>query len=162
MKYSQSVGSLLSVLALVVVQACNDGTSPVAPSLAGLSRVATTDTGTSTPPPPPVGVGSFHGVIRGYRSGVVDTMSTEVLLEGVRVTAYSRVVTASDTVGVGPQAASVLTDASGVFQLPDLAAGEYIVTFTTPAGSKYGGGWTIATASATSNVSPWWIMLLAK
>jgi hypothetical protein len=130
--------------------------------LDGLSRVATSDTGTSTPPPPPVGVGSFHGVVRGYQTGGPDTLSSAVLLEGVRVTAYARKATATDSVGVGPQAASVLTDADGVFQLPDLAAGDYVVTFTTPAGSKYAGGWTVATANATSNQSPWWIMLEAR
>jgi len=144
------------------MQACNDGTSPITSPLSGLSRVATTDTGTSTPPPPPVGTGSFHGVVRGYQAGVVDTLSTTVLLEGVRVTAYVRQPTASDSIGVGAQAASVLTDASGVFQLPDLAAGDYVVTFTPAAGSAYAGGWTVATASATSNQSPWWIMLQKK
>lgn len=160
MNFKQLVG--LSLVAVLGVAACNDGTSPVASPVTGLDRVATTDTGTTTPPPPPVGVGSFHGVVRGYQTGTPDTLSTVVVLEGVRVTAYARVATASDSIGVGPQGASVLTDASGVFQLPDLAAGDYVVTFTTPAGSKYAGGWTVATASATSNQSPWWIMLAEK
>ena len=85
------------------------------------------------------------------------------MLAGVRVTAYVRInPTATDSNGVGPQAASVLTDAAGIFQLPVLAGGEYIVTFSPPEGSKYRGGWSIGLADATSNASRWWIMLPEK
>lgn len=153
--------ALLTIAALLL--ACVDGMAPTPSPLAGLDRVSTTDTGTTPPPPPPpVGVGSFHGVVRGYTKGAIDTLNTAVLLVGARVTAYPRTTATTDTLGLGPMAASVLTDASGVFHLPVLAAGPYIVTFNPPAGSKYGGGWTIATASATSNQSPWWIMLQSK
>lgn len=163
MNLKQIVASSLVGLVLGAgVQACKDGTDPAPSPLAGMARVAVTDTSTTKPPPPPAGVGSFHGVVRGYQTGVIDTLNTAVLLAGVRVTAYTRVTSAADSVGVGPQAASVLTDGSGVFQLPDLAAGEYVVTFAPPAGSSYAGGWTIGTASATSNQSPWWIMLAKK
>ena len=150
---------------IVVALACAEGTSPIASPLAGLSRIAVDDTaGTGTlPPPPPVGTGSFRGTVMGYKSGFGDTLATAQVLESVRVTAYVRInPTATDSVGVGQLAATVLTTVAGVFQLPVLQAGEYIVTFNPPDGSKYRGGWSIGTASATSNASPWWIMLAEK
>jgi hypothetical protein len=151
----------LGALALTLVVACGDSNSPVSTSpLEGYSQVGTSDTGTVKPPPPPVGPGSFHGVVRGYQSGIIDTLGTAVLLEGVTVNAYTRVASAPDEVGV--LAASVLTNASGVFQMPTLAGGEYVVTFTPPASSPYKGGWTLAFAGPQSNENPWWIMLPKK
>lgn len=150
---------------VVLAIACADGAAPISSPLAGLSRITVDDTvGTGTlPPPPPVGTGSFRGTVMGYKSGFADTLATAKVLEGVRVTAYVRInPTATDSIGVGPQAATVLTSAAGAFQLPVLQAGEYIVTFNPPEGSKYHGGWSIGFATATSNASPWWIMLLEK
>jgi len=162
----ESPRSLIAFAILIIVAlACADGTAPIASPLAGLARVTADDTvGTGTlPPPPPVGTGSFRGTVIGYKSGFGDTLATAKVLEGVRVTAYVRInPTATDSIGVGPQAAMVLTNTAGVFQLPVLQAGEYIVTFSPPDGSKYRGGWSIGVADASSNASPWWIMLAEK
>ena len=151
--------ALIAVLAL----ACADSAAPVSSPLDGLARVSTDDTGSTTTPPPAPGPGSFHGVVKGYKSGLGDTAVTAQGIEGVKVTAYARTMpTPTDSVGVGAEAASVLTDASGVFQLPVLPFGEYIVTFAPSAGSKYRGGWSIGTATTTSNASGWFIMLPEK
>jgi hypothetical protein len=154
--------NLRPVLAFAVLSAaviaCADGNSPATSPIEGLATVSTSDTGTKKPVDPPVGVGSFHGVVRGYTTGIMDTLGTAVLLDNVTVTAYHR----SGSGDIGAFAASVLTNASGVFQMPTLPMGEYAVVFTPPSGSLYAGGWTVTTVGPTSNASPWWIMLPKK
>ncbi len=141
--------------------ACADPAGPAVSPLSGLVRVSANDTTPNAPPPQPAAPGSFHGTVRGYSPGP-DTLNTAVRLPNVTVTAYPRVVSSTDTVGVGPLQAQVVTNAQGEFQLPTMPAGEYVVTFNPPSDSRYRGGWTIATASSTSNQGAWWIMLPAR
>jgi hypothetical protein len=155
---------VLLLAALVTVAACSDS-SPSAPDsspLAGLTKAARNDT---APTPPnntePLAPGSFHGTIYGYEPGP-DTLKNSERLAGVKVTAYPRLRSSTDTLGVGAPTASVLTNSSGEFQLPTMPGGEYVVTFNPPTGSKYRGGWTVATAFAESNAHAWWIMLAVK
>lgn len=163
---SRFARSPIAFLVLCVIALdCTDGTAPIASPLEGLSRITVDDTaGTGTlPPPPPLGTGSLRGTVIGYKSGFGDTLATAKPLAGVRVSAYVRIdPTATDSIGVGTLAAMVVTTSGGVFQLPVLQAGEYIVTFTPPDSSKYRGGWSLGMANATSNASPWWIMLPEK
>ena len=146
-------------IAVLLAAACSDH-DPAGPGndpLAGLTEAERGDTATSPPPSVPRGPGHFVGTVYGYDPGP-DTLASSVRLEGARVTAFVLVQT-PDTVVAGRQAASVLTNAQGFFQLPTLPAGEYIVTFVPPAGSPYRGGWTVAEAWQQSGDSPWYIML---
>ena len=159
----------LTLLALTAgfAIACSDtgprvDTSP----LAGLTRVQSNDSGTTAPPPGPATPGSFHGVVLGQAANIPgsDTLANAPRLANVRVTAYPRVQSRTDTLGVGPAAASVLTDQNGAFQVPELPGGEYVVTFNpqSPDDLKYTGAWSIATIHSRSNDYPWWIMLMKK
>ena len=62
---------------------------------------------------------------------------------------------------LGPVEQSVTTGADGKFALT-LSGGSYVVTFTPPANSIYGGVWVTASTSATSNDWPWWVILWKK
>lgn len=148
--------------AVAVAAACADSVPPVASPLEGLARVGTNDTSLSPPGQPPnTAPGSFHGYFLGYTPGAgSDTLATSEPIANATVRAYTRVATATD--GVGPLAATVTTDAAGLFQLPVMPGGEYIVSFTPPSASRYRGAWTLATASTTSNQYPWWIMVPPK
>src|SRR5688500_2795046 len=99
-------------------------------------------------PPPPPSTNSGPGYVRGTVLGPSgpgagnDSLTTAPRVAGVRITAYPRIQpTPSDTLGIGPAAASVVTGADGLFQLPVLPAGEYLITFNPPEGSIYGGVW---------------------
>jgi hypothetical protein len=70
--------------------------------------------------------------------------------------------TSSDTLGIGPAAATVVTGSDGLFQLPMLPAGEYVITFNPPEGSIYGGVWTTGPIHDKSHEHPWWIVLWKK
>ena len=146
--------------------ACADtGPEPIDGSpLAGLTRVTRDDSGTTTPPPAGVTPGYFRGTVRGYSTNGPDTTANAVLLPNVRVTAYPRLVSSTDTLGVGPAAGTTLTSATGEWQLPSMPGGEYVVTFNpqAPQDTQYRGVWTVATAHANSHESPWYIMLPPK
>lgn len=158
---------LLLTVTAAFAMACTDTGPTIDKSpLAGLTRVQSNDTGTTAPPPGPTTPGSFHGIVFGQATFPpgTDTLANAPRLANVRVTAYPRVESRTDTLGVGPAAASVLTDANGAFQMPDLAGGEYIVTFNpqAPDDTKYNGAWSIATIYDRSDEYPWWIMLMKK
>lgn len=133
--------------------------------LAGLTRVTSADSGLTPAPPAGVTPGYFRGTVRGYsNANGPDTMSTAVLLPNVRVTAYPRLVSSTDTLGVGPAAGTTLTSSAGEWQLPTMPGGEYVVTFNpqAPQDTQYRGVWTVATAHAQSHEGPWHIMLPPK
>jgi hypothetical protein len=130
--------------------------------LAGLSTAGRNDTPQAPQNPSESSPGFFRGTVWGYVPGRPDTLETAERLAGVRVTAYPRVPSSTEPYAVGPAAAAVTTDANGEFVLPTLPGGEYAVTFTLPASSKYVAGWTVGVAYSQSGDHPWWIMLAAK
>jgi len=141
------------------------GTGPTSSPLTGLVSGVTNDSSPVTTPPPQPTPGSFHGTVMGHSAFPpgTDTLSTLPRIAGARLTAYAHVqASAGDTLGVGPEVASVTTDANGQFQFPTLAGALYIVTITPPAGSKYQGIWVAAIAHAHSADYPWWVVLPLK
>ena len=157
-----------SIMIVGVTVACggdSSSTGPVATPLAGLVPGATNDSSPVTTPPPNPAPGSFHGTVMGHSSFPpgTDTLSTLPRVVGARVTAYTHgQPTATDTLGVGQQVASVTTDANGRFQLPTLPGGLYIVTIAPPAGSAYQGVYVAAMAYEHSADYAWWVVLPLK
>ncbi len=152
----------VACIALALAAACSDR-DPAGPGddpRAGLTIAERGDSATTPPPSEPRGPGFFLGTVYGYEPGR-DTLATAVRIEGARVTAFVLVATA-DTLVAGRQAATVLTNAQGFFQLPTLPAGRYIVTFVPPSGSPYRGAWTTAEAWRQSGDRPWHIMLARR
>lgn len=152
-----SVPIVVALLFVALIGCSND--PPLGPALdplAGLAEVARGDS-TATPPSAPTTPGYFMGTVLGYTEGP-DTLGTAVKLAGVRVTAYVR-AESSGRVVAGQEAGSVTTSVEGVFQLPTLPGGEYVITFVPGAGSEFGGGWTTARAWSGSGDSPWTIFL---
>lgn len=139
-----------AILGASAIAACDSDPASVSPDvLQGLQEVTVSDT--TTPAPVPA-AGSFHGMILGYWTGAD---SVNVPLGNVRVSAYVRVDGGtSNTV-----AAESFSDASGHWELPVLAAGEYAVVYEPGTSSAYRGGYTIATTSAQS---AFWTVMLAK
>lgn len=156
---------VLGVAAASLV-ACSEGAAPIENGpLTGLAKSTVTDSGGSTMPTPPASPtpGYFRGVVRSSEGAAgPDTLGTSVKIPNVRVAAYPRLASAPDDTRTGPLAASVVTDANGLFQLPELPGGEYVVTFTPPEGSKYLGVWVTATAHSQSHTYPWWVTLPLK
>lgn len=151
---------VLAVLsAILLAAACGDEPSgPAADPLAGLVSAQRGDTAEAPPNQTPDGPGSFHGFVKGYTPGVIDTNSTIVVLPGVRVTAYRREGDATQP-RAGDAVATTYSNASGAWALPTLPGGDYIVTFVPPETSGYRAGWTVGTAWTNSDESPWLIHL---
>jgi hypothetical protein len=158
--------ALSLALAATFAFACadDDTTSPVPSPLAGLARVAPNDNDTTTTPPVGATPGFFHGTVLGPSAAGAgpDTLATAPRVANVRVNAYLRVASSTDTLGIGPLIASVMTDANGEWTLPVLPGGLYIVTFTVPDGSPYTGVWATAIAHSHSSDYPWWVVLAKK
>src|SRR5262245_20291605 len=146
--------------------ACSDGAAPIEGGpITGLAKSTLTDSAGTTPPPAPSTptAGYFRGVVRGSEGAQgPDTLGTSVKIPNVRVAAYPRLASSPGETKTGPLAASVLTGSDGAFNLPELAGGEYVVTFTPPEGSKYSGVWVTATAHSQSSQYPWWVTLPVK
>ena len=161
-----AVACAVAVLGVAVACGGDAGsTTPVVSPLAGLAAGATNDSNPVTSPPAQPTPGSFHGTVMGHSPFPpgTDTLSQLPRIAGARLTAYSHVApTAGDTLGVGPEVASVVTDANGTFQFPTLPGALYLVTITPPSGSKYQGVWVAAYAHAHSNDYAWWVVLPLK
>lgn len=160
-------GLLLLVFCTGLAIACSDDPTGSEDSpLAGLAPRTASDSIGNPPPPPPTNPtpGSFHGTVLGPSEPGAgnDSLATAPRVAGVVVSA--RLVTGGSEADpdLGPVAASVTTGADGKFQLPTLSGGTYVVTFTPPANSIYGGVWVTSTTSATSNDWPWWVVLWKK
>jgi hypothetical protein len=82
-------------------------------------------------------------------------------LGGVAIAVYPQ-LTGGATPTVGAVVASTVTGTDGKFTLPTLPGGMYVVTFTPPNGSVYGGVWVTATAYDGSSEYPWWVVLPRK
>jgi hypothetical protein len=158
------------VVAVALASACSDDTPATEPEesngsvLAGLSIVGRNDT-VKTPPPTQTGSGYFRGTVMGpaLPGAGNDSLSTSPRLAGVTVTIYPRIEsTLSSQIPVGPAAGSSVTNAQGLFQLPVLPAGEYVVTFVPPAGSVHQGVYAFGPLRSNSGDYPWWVVLPKK
>lgn len=145
--------------------ACDDGTTdPEDSPLAGLAQRDGKDSvGNPLPPPPSTPVpGGFHGTVLGPSTpGMVDTLATAPRISDVVVKAYKVIGGSEVEPELGAVEQTATTGADGKFALT-LSGGNYVVTFTPPANSIYGGVWVTASTSATSNDWPWWVILWKK
>lgn len=158
---------LLFAAAAGLPVACSDSTSGDDNSpLAGLAPRTANDSVGNPPPPPPANPapGSFHGTVLGPSEPGAgnDSLATAPRIANVVVAAYPVTGGSVADPTLGPAEASVTTGTDGKFQLPTLSGGEYVVTFTPPANSIYGGVWVTQVTSATSNEHPWWVILWKK
>jgi hypothetical protein len=179
--HHMSIRASVVILALSGAIACADqgGTDVHQGPLAGLKQSSATDSsGTALPPTSghdsaaadpggsTGGLDTLHsepGYFRGYvRSSEVvqgtDTLAGSVRIADVKVDAYTRLGNGDP----GVLTASVTSNAQGEWQLPTLAAGHYVVTFTPPANSGYQGVWVTATPNSHSHEWPWWVTLPKK
>jgi len=152
---------MLTFVAIGFALACSgsDPTSVQKSPLQGLTKVGSNDSGSTTPTPS--GPGYIRGTVMAPSApgSGGDTLSTALRIPNVKVTIYPRVTSGADTVAAGPEAGSVFTDANGLFQLPTLPAGEYIVTFVPPADSPYQGVYAFGPLHERSSDWPWWVIL---
>src|SRR5207237_279245 len=136
------------LVALTTLACAGDHSTGVDKSpLEGLAKAAATDslgnplpkhdTASATPGSPGGGVDTSVVPTPGYFRGTVrssemvqgtDTLGGSVRIANVKVDAYARLANGD----AGALAATVTSDAQGEWQLPVLAAGNYIVTFTPP------------------------------
>jgi hypothetical protein len=153
---------------VAVAAACVDSqvlVQPLASPLAGLAPGVTNDSNPIVSPPLDASPGSFRGVVTGHvvLDNVTDTISLTPTIAGAHLTAYLQIAPSpSDTLGIGPAMATVMTDANGQFQFPMLDGGLYFVTVTPPSGSPYQGVWVIAVAQSHSEDYPWRVELSSK
>jgi hypothetical protein len=159
--------ALLAVVLAGALAACT-GTKPTEVDrspVEGLAQGAVTDSAGAAPPPatsPTPTSGYFRGTVLGHQpSAGADTLSAFPRLANVEVTAYAK-LSGSTVPTLGPAAATVVTNASGVFQLPLLPGGEYVVTFRPPSTSPYQGQWATAIAHAGSGEHAWWVVLTPR
>jgi len=158
---------LLFTFAAGLSVACSDSPTESEDSpLAGLSQRDAADSVGNPLPPPPANPtpGSFHGTVLGpsQPGSGNDSLATAPRVAGAVVIAYPVTGGTEANPTLGAAAATVTTGADGKFQLPTLAGGTYVVTFTPPANSIYGGVWVTAATSANSNDHPWWVILWKK
>lgn len=161
---SHAVRLLVVLTTFAAVAACADGSSPTGPDLSPLTGLVRGSTNDSSPvtQPPDTSSGTFHGTVLGHVDGATgnDTLATLPRIAGVRLTAYTHGQPSSgDTLGVGREVASVVTDANGHFAFPTLAGGLYIVTIVPPDNIGYQGVYVAAMAYSRSGDYPWWIVL---
>ncbi len=157
---------LFTLTAGLAVACSDDPTGSETSPIAGLAqREGSDSTGNPLPPPPTNPTpGSFHGTVLGPSApgSGGDTLATAPRVADVVVKAFPVTGGTQAEPTLGPVAASVTTGADGKFQLPTLAGGTYVVTFTPPSNSIYGGVWVTAATSATSNDWQWWVVLWKK
>lgn len=153
-------------LALTGAAACSNDTTtnPQSSSiLAGLSATPSNDTNPS-PSPVPSGTGNFRGTVMGpsVTGPGTDTLATSPRVAGVVVTIYPRLADLNGQITMGAAAGSTTTNVQGLFTLPTLPAGEYVVTFVPPPSSIYRGSYVFGPLRSNSNLFPWWVVLTKK
>lgn len=165
-RWSLKAALAVAVLATLAIACADSGTGPSDLSpLAGMLEGTSNDSSGNPPPSNPTSPGYVQGTVLGPSAPGAgnDSLNTAPKIAGVKVVAYPRVApTAQDTIGIGPAAATVVTGADGTFQLPTVPGGEYIVTFTPPDGSIFGGVWVSGPIHDKSHEWPWWIVLWKK
>jgi hypothetical protein len=165
-RFSGPAFALLLALTSGLAVACSDSpTENEDDPLAGLAQREGSDSVGNTLPAPPATPtpGGFHGTVLGPATPGpgVDTLATAPRISGVLVKAFKVIGGSEAEPELGPVEQSVTTSADGKFALT-LSGGSYVVTFTPPANSIYGGVWVTASTSATSNDWPWWVILWKK
>lgn len=165
-RLSGHVFALLFALTSGFAIACSDETTaPEDSPLAGLAqREGKDSTGNPLPPPPATPTpGAFHGTVLGQSEPgcICDTLETAPRISGVVVKAYKVTGGTAAEPELGAVEQTVTTGEDGKFVLT-LSGGNYVVTFTPPANSIYGGVWVTAATSQTSNDWPWWVILWKK
>jgi len=132
--------------------------------LAGLDQTASNDSSVVTDSTFGSGPGFFRGTVMGpsVRGSGGDTLGTAPRIAGVVVTIYVKKPGVADTVAVGEAKGSVTTGADGLFTLPTLPAGEYVVTFVPPPNSGYHGAYAFGPLREHSGDYPWWVVLAKK
>jgi hypothetical protein len=159
------LGSALMLAGLSAACSSDDTTGPEQQTspLAGLVATARNDTVT-TPAPTNTGSGYFRGTVMGASpvGATGDTLGAAPRIPGVVVTIYPRLADVNGQVAVGAVAGSTTTDAQGLFQLPTLPAGEYVVRFMPPESSAYSGTYSVASLRSNSSSYPWWTRLPPK
>ncbi len=159
-------GLSLALLAGLTIACSDDPTGPEQNPLSGLSlRTANDSLGNPLPPAPATPTpGVFRGFVLAPCAGSCtgDTLATSPRISGVVVKAYQITGGSAANPTLGPVAATVTTGNDGTFTLPQLAGGEYVVTFTPPSSSNYAGVWVTAHTSTQSDDYPWWVILPIK
>lgn len=163
--FSGRAFALILALTSGLAVACSDDdpTGTEESPLAGLAQRDGRDSVGNPLPPPPLSpiAGGFHGTVLGPSTGTGDTLASAPRIAGVVVKAHKVIGGTQADPELGPVEKSATTGADGKFALT-LSGGEYVVTFTPPANSIYGGVWVTASTSATSNDWPWWVILWKK
>jgi hypothetical protein len=159
---------ILALTSGLTVACSDDPSGPESSPLAGFSQQQGRDSvGNSLPPAPSVPTaGGFHGTVlapSGSHTPGQDTLATAPRIAGVVVNAYKWQAGSyeGDKPVLGALEQTVTTGADGKFAL-DLSGGDYVVSFTPPANSEYGGVYVTASTSANSNQWPWWVILWKK
>ena len=171
---SQSKGLLgIALFATAICVACDSPARPVQQlELQGLRQTTATDsvgtpvtstTAETTPvyTGPPV---QIRGVVRSseLKQPGPDTLVNSVRVAGVRVAAMPVTDLRTSPPTTGAVEAETTTNANGEFTLPPVAGGPYVVTFTPPAGSAYGGVWVTAMVDERTGQYPWWVTLFKR
>lgn len=165
MKHVRNVTVAMSLL-IAVGSACSSG-DPAGPDtspLAGLSKATANDTSNSTHQPTGEGPGYIRGTVLGQSPPGAgnDSLNTAPRVAGVVVTIYARKAGTGTAVETGDVKGTVTTGADGLFTLPTLPSGEYVVTFVPPRNSIYYGVWVHGELHENSAMYPWWIVLQKK
>lgn len=165
MKHVRNVTVAMSLL-IAVGSACASG-DPAGPDtspLAGLSKATANDTSNSTHQPTGEGPGYIRGTVLGQSPPGAgnDSLNTAPRVAGVVVTIYTRKAGTGTAVETGDVKGTVTTGADGLFTLPTLPSGEYVVTFVLPRNSIYYGVWVHGELHENSAMYPWWIVLQKK
>src|SRR3954463_9392320 len=162
-----SLQHVFSTFATAAILAACSTESPLQPSgpLAGLDVSRAGDTATNVNHTPAgTGPGYFRGTILGPSAPGAgnDSLTTAPRIAGVVVTIYERKTDDPANVTVGDAKGSVTTGSDGLFSLPTLPAGEYVVTFVPPANSGYHGAYAFGPLRQNSSDFPWWVVLAKK
>jgi hypothetical protein len=164
--------SALAAIAIASAVACSDDPAgPDTSPLAGLNRATANDTSNSTHQPTGEGPGNISGTVLGQSPPGAgnDSLATAPRVAGVVITIYTRkpcpglpCANTSDAVEAGEVRGTVTTGADGLFTLPTLPSGEYVVTFVPPETAGYYGVWVHGELRENSAQYPWWIVLQKK
>jgi hypothetical protein len=153
-----------AALVLAAVAACSSEIpgEPDGSPLAGLSKTAANDSSTGTDQPS--GPGYVRGTVLGQSPPGAgnDSLKTAPRIAGVVIKMYARKTGTGDVVEPGDLKGTYTTGTDGLFTLPTVPSGQYVVTFVPPETSGYHGVWVHGEVHANSSNYPWWIVLQKK